>query len=423
MRQALFSAGQRNSGALGYDSHVSPQTEGNTPVPPNAEPQKQSNAVENSEEEQEDTEGVMKLISRILTLDRDVSSNSLPYILASYLNGMMRTLFEPMARAPMVRDVLARRCAASDDLRDTAMLLATVSDCVNRNPRASLGSFPTLTLLEHRLCDQIALVKSGLQSQPEKYQDNAFMALCHIYEMVMTVPLSTSIEFQVKMLNRIAPIYKLVHADTPGTFIHLESRIFYPNRALRQTPAMDILLSLSTCRPMIFQYITTTYELDRGVYRDGLQWRNGLPDKFLIMLAEMNMLRHDYVPNIDPNVLETLEAQITEFEPVLIRSPDPYLHIARQVVQECWRQFMYIYLYMGLHGANSRDVRVKKALKRFIKVMDQVKPGRTPDAFLVIPMSLAGIAAYKERDRDIIRQEKAPGQICPGSANLVGYIM
>ncbi|QRV78224.1 Fungal specific transcription factor domain [Ceratobasidium sp. AG-Ba] len=59
---------------------------------------------------------------------------------------------------------------------------------------------------------------------------------------------------------------------------------------------------------------------------------------------------------------------------------------------------------MALCGAKSNDARVGRALKKFIKILDRIKHGRISDAFLVIPMGLAGIAAHEKRDREIIRQ-------------------
>ncbi|QRV97985.1 Fungal specific transcription factor domain [Ceratobasidium sp. AG-Ba] len=225
-----------------------------------------------------------------------------------------------------------------------------------------------------------------------------------MHEMVTILSFFGSMAFHVRMLDQTAPIYQLVYADEPGTPIHLQSRIVDPNTAFRHIPAMDVLLSLSTCRPTIFCYNTTISHFEFNSDQGGLQWRLGLPHHFLVMLAQMNNLKQEYVSNIDPVVINSLEAQITSFEPTIERSLDSYVHVARLMVQECWRQLMYIYLYMGLCGANSYDIRVKRALKRFIKTLDSVKPGRMPDAFLVTPMSLAGMAAHKNCDRALIRQ-------------------
>ncbi|KAG8686369.1 hypothetical protein FRC09_014174, partial [Ceratobasidium sp. 395] len=158
--------------------------------------------------------------------------------------------------------------------------------------------------------------------------------------------------------------------------------------------------------PMLFRYDVTPlsepFELDS--HSPGIQWMHGIPDQFLIMLARMNMLREDSAPNIDPNTISDLEAQISSFEPAFDRSTDSYLAIARLTVQETWRQAMYIYLYMGLCGANSRDQRVEKALKTFMRVLEGVAPRLTSDAFLIVPMIMAGVAARKKQNRVTIQR-------------------
>ncbi|QRV93021.1 Fungal specific transcription factor domain [Ceratobasidium sp. AG-Ba] len=355
-------------------------------------------------EADEDVEGVMEIISPALALDRDVQSNSLPYVLSSFLKVMARSFFEPMKRAPFMRDFLIQRCTTSNDLRYTATLLATAADLLGKSAELTTENLSAINLLEKHLCGQLGFIKSRLQSRPEVDRSEVYMVLWHMHEMVTILSSFGSMAFHVRMLDQTAAIYQLAYADVPGTPIHLQSRIADPVPPFRHTPVADVLLSLSTCRPMIFCYDTTVSGLAVDANKGGLQWRIGIPDQLLVVLALMNTLRQKYAPNLDSATIDSLEVQITSFKPNIERSGDSYLYIARLIVQECWRQFMYIYLYMGLCGANSHDPCVKRVLKRFIKTLDSVKPGRMPDAFLVTPMSLAGIAAYKDRDRAIVRQ-------------------
>ncbi|QRW07232.1 Fungal specific transcription factor domain [Ceratobasidium sp. AG-Ba] len=357
-----------------------------------------------TEDEDEDAEGVMEAVRPILGLDRDVPSNSLPYILSSYLRLMMRVLFEPMNKVDLTKDFLAQRCTMSDDMRYTVMRVATVADLLDKNVELAPENVSVVTPLENRLCSQLALVRTRLEVRPESYANDVFMAIWHMHELMLMQCFSGSMAFHVRMLHQVVSLYQLAYLENPRAPIRLHSQLYHPNRILRHPLETDIILSLSTCRPMIFEYDTTIQEPEHGTYPLGVQWKSGIPDQFLVMLAQMNTLRQDCAPNIAPGIIDGLEAQIAGFEPSLGRSLESRLFIARMVVQECWRQFMYIYLYMGLCGANSHDTRVGKVLKRFIKVLDRVKPGRMPDAFLVTPMSLAGIAAHTDRDRNIIRQ-------------------
>ncbi|QRV78235.1 Fungal specific transcription factor domain [Ceratobasidium sp. AG-Ba] len=361
---------------------------------PSAEPQGNSDPVD----DEEDPEGVLELISPALALDRSVESNVLPYVLSTSLRWMMRSLFEPMTAAPMLVDFVTQYHKMPEETRYIVRLGATVLDQFDKDPELALGNCPEINQLHGILERKVALVKSRFSSQPEVYRVDALMALCHIHDMVMFRSLTSSMAFHIQILEQIAPLYQLFCNDSLQTLVQLQSQVPHSNPVFGQVLAMDILLSLSTCRPMILHYDATVCELGFNCNPIGLRWKDGLPNAFLVMLCQMNILRQDHAPNIESSVIDSFESRIANFEPSSERSPDSYLYLARMMVQECWRHFMYIYLYMGLCGANSHDIRVGKALKQFIKVLDKVQPGRMPDSFL------AGMAAHREQDREIIRQ-------------------
>jgi hypothetical protein len=208
------------------------------------------------------------------------------------------------------------------------------------------------------------------------------------------------------LIRDAAPVFRRACPESLDAPISLPAKLVHPEFSLRHFPAMDILFSVCTFRPMLFRYdVSYTPELCEGVLdvdNIGLQWMHGIPDQFILMLARMNMLRDDFGSNTDCSVIHELETEIRDFRPILGVSTDPLLTVARLAVQESWRQAMYIYLYMvslvkllvvvcthitqGLCNANAADIRVEKAIKGFIRLLEGTKPGRTPDAFLMIPM-------------------------------------
>ncbi|QRV92963.1 Fungal specific transcription factor domain [Ceratobasidium sp. AG-Ba] len=382
---------------LGHGSHI---PSGLQELMPFSEPK---DVPISAECDEEDSEGLMGSIIPTLALDRNARSNSLPFILSSYLRWMTRRLFEPMAKAHMVKDLLSFRCTISNTLRDTAMLIANYMDTLGRKSELALSASSVTAQLEGFVCRQLAWAKSSLKSPPEAFQDDALMVLAHVYEITMTLSLSSSIAFQTKLLDQTVPVYRIVHFETLETLAAFRFRFLHPHSGHPHTPETDILLSLITCRPMVFQYDTAIYSQRYNASQVGLQWRIGLPDEFLVMLCQMNKLLQERALSIDSTLTGYLEARINNFEPKLDRTPDSCLYVTRLMVQECWRHFMYIYLYMGLCGANSHDVRVEKALKQLIKLLNKIKPGRIPDIFLVTPISLAGMAAHDEGDREAIR--------------------
>ncbi|KAG8795809.1 hypothetical protein FRC12_009400 [Ceratobasidium sp. 428] len=401
--QALFSLGKSQNQTVSPSSS-SPQTysssEGSMQLPSIGECDDSSS----DGSEDLDTEGVMIMVGSTLALDRNIASNSLPYVISNF-RWIIRIMFEPPKMAEHTKDFLIRRYLASDDLRYATTLVANIIYWLVNNPTSGEG-FLALSRLQARIDHKIALVNANKGPPTEMRAHEALSALYEMEEMICVQSFSTTLAHTIRLHKSAALVYRYACSEPPDTPIHLPVKLLQPESTYRHFPAMDILLSLSTCQPMLFQYDVTPLsepcELDSN--SPGLQWMHGIPDQFLVMLAQMNMLREDSAPNVDPGTIYHLEAQISSFEPALDRSTDSYLAIARLTVQESWRQAMYIYLYMGLCGANSRDQRVEKALKAFIRILEGIAPKRTPDAFLIVPMIMAGVAARKKQNRATIQR-------------------
>jgi hypothetical protein len=77
----------------------------------------------------------------------------------------------------------------------------------------------------------------------------------------------------------------------------------------------------------------------------GAHWLHGTPDRFVAMFAKINAMREDgWMPT--PEIVAVFERGIQEFQPIYSHSCDSFLSATRILVQECWRQVAYIYLYM-----------------------------------------------------------------------------
>ncbi|KAG8736274.1 hypothetical protein FRC10_009491, partial [Ceratobasidium sp. 414] len=307
--------------------------------------------------------------------------------------------------AEQTRDFLVKRHLESDDTRHATTLVANIIYWLVNNPTDGDG-FQALARLQARVRQKIASVSSSQSPPSDVRAREALDALYEMEEMICVQSFSTPLSHTIRLHKSAALAYRYACSEPPGAPVHLPAKLLQPESTFRHFPAMDILLSLSTCQPMVFRYDVTPLpdlgELDK--ISPGLQWMHGIPDQFLVMLARMNMLREDFAPDVDPWIINDLETQITNFEPIVDRSINSYLAIARLTVQESWRQAMYIYLYMGLCGANTCDSRVKKALNEFVRILEGVTPRRTPDAFMLVPMIVAGIAARKQHNRTTIRR-------------------
>ncbi|KAG8795810.1 hypothetical protein FRC12_009401 [Ceratobasidium sp. 428] len=392
-------------------SYPSPSVHGSVWPSPALEQEDSSTSDEDS-----DTEGVMRISGSKLALDRRLSSNALPFIISSYLRWTRRTMFEPLKVAQRTRDHLIQRFMRSDESRCGTTLVAVVMESLIRDPELGFSHFPAMGMLKRRVYQRLAMVKVMQEPLPDSHAADVLAVLHDVHELISVTCLTSPLSHVVNLLHEVISVYRQTCSEPVGAPIHLPAKLLHPESVLRHYPAMDILLSLNTCRPMLLRYDVTDISDVCGhllqVDNTGLQWMNGVPDKFLVMMARMHMLREDLAPNVDPCVINELEADIGSFKPILDDSPDSYLKVARLMVQESWRQIMYIYLYMGLCGVASNDTRVQNATKRFIRLLDGVKPGRTPDIFLIFPMTIVGVAAYKQRDRQIIRKRILGIQEC-----------
>ncbi|KAH7311788.1 hypothetical protein B0J17DRAFT_711288 [Rhizoctonia solani] len=155
-----------------------------------------------------------------------------------------------------------------------------------------------------------------------------------------------------------------------------------------------IVFGLATGFPQLFQYETRpsikqpahppTSEIQ---IESGAQRWDGYPDRLIILFAR---------------IVSELEGEIHDFQPFQSSSNESALTIIRLMVQECWRQVAYIYLYMAFCGESSQGIRVRAAMKQLMNLVNGTKPGHFPDEFLKTVLTMAAPAARRRCDRKTI---------------------
>ncbi|GAB1518996.1 hypothetical protein RhiTH_002061 [Rhizoctonia solani] len=232
----------------------------------------------------------------------------------------------------------------------------------------------------------------------------------NITEIIMPLHLATSsLATSVSLLREVALAFKRAVLEPPGHPINLPSKLIVPNADLRQYSSMDVMTSLGTGCPMSFQYDVTYSDPvlgASGVFDAadalGLQWMYGCPEFFIILLARMHNIRDDATRRIDVQEVGEIEQSIRGWQPRYPLSQDPHLAVARLAVQECWRQTLLIYLYMGICKTTSDDPRVQDAHRSFMKLIKTVQPRRIPDLFLLLPFFVVSVASCHTADRNKI---------------------
>ncbi|QRW25994.1 26S proteasome non-ATPase regulatory subunit 6 [Rhizoctonia solani] len=347
---------------------------------------------EESASDDEDPEGVGIVMCTIPTPDPHAQSNTLPFVLQSYARWANFSVFEPSRIAYQLRDNILARFSSSQASRNRVILIANAITAIGRDAKFTIRSTSIVAILYDEAQQSIAHVTS---KQPASRRE-------------LDIPLA-SMSFD--HLSRCSS-YNVGHWGQGTLWVSC----MLPHRYFDElVPSLQSswLASLAYCwnlHSIIDNSLRAMSSLpseetwDRIAREDGLQWLRGLPGQFLVLLAWINGLCEEFGTNVDPQILAEIETRIrsARFAPGV--SSDPILTVRRLAVKECWRQTVFVYLYMALCGAGADDPRVAQAVKAFTRIINGVKPGHNPDTFLLIPMHVVGVAARRRKDRDSIRR-------------------
>ncbi|CAE6398901.1 unnamed protein product [Rhizoctonia solani] len=341
-----------------------------------------------------------------LALDKKVKSNTLPFFLQSYALWMRQFLFEPVRIIPLAREYILEEYSEGPAARGRMMSISNAVRSIIGSTGYTLEAFE---VLEPHMYQELALVPSRFGADRAADRDEARLAMSTTYEFISVAVKVFPLTKVVKAMQVVAPIFRRACPDPDDRPINLPNLLSNINVGIEYFAMLDVLLSAVINRPMNFRYDTTfpvavyvsVFDIEQG---PGTRWVYGVPDRLVILFARMNALLEDYGPDVDLRVIRELEAEIKAVRPIVVASADPSLAVGRLVVQESWRQAAYIYLYMGLCGADSSDARVIKAHGDFMEVFLRTKPGRIPDSFLVLPIPILGIATRHPDDQELLKR-------------------
>ncbi|GAB1526376.1 hypothetical protein RhiTH_009543 [Rhizoctonia solani] len=299
----------------------------------------------------DDPENIRASLFVTLSLDREVESNTLPFVVHSITAAAVRFVFAPTLIVSNIRTFVSRSRALGQEARQRMLLIANMALAISSTTDYDLTHYVAL---------QEQLISSVVYAR--KCQDLKREVALRVME--------TSHEYYA---------------------------------------ALDILQSFLTQRPMFFRYdldqpSPQVEQLINSDHRLGLWWRYGIPNRLMLIFAQMNNLFEDFGNLVGQDKVKLLEDDIGACTPLLPSDTDtePILNMGRVMVQESWKLAAYVYLYMGLCGADSSDARVVQVRKRFIRALKGIKRGRNPDTFLVFPMAILGITTSSPKDQTVL---------------------
>ncbi|KAH7345550.1 hypothetical protein B0J17DRAFT_713108 [Rhizoctonia solani] len=355
--------------------------------------------------EGESSWGVADVICTQPVLDRTVKSNALPFVLQSYVTWISRMALEPLRLTRLARDFVFRHFEGGEQSRWIVVLLANTCSRVGSVYLVETTPSHLLSMLQQAVRRRLAAVKS----LPGPKEAELVQALDCAIETLLIHIYASHLSEAMTLRHEAAPIFRQLCSEPPGAPINLNLLLQHPLHCLRHYAEIDITFSVVTDMPTLFRYDVAIAdsqhsELYRANQGDGIiQWRIGLPNQLILSFAKMKSMHQDqFTPN--GQTVALLERDLRELLPFSGPSSDRFLAVMRSVVQECWRQAAFIYLYMAVCGDPCDTSRVKRAFKRYSRLLRATKPGRLPDEFLILTLLLVSPAAEQKSDRETIRQ-------------------
>ncbi|KAH7338237.1 fungal-specific transcription factor domain-containing protein [Rhizoctonia solani] len=377
----------------------------------------------NEEERDNDPEDLKEVMWVSPRMDALASDNFLPSVLQNFARWVPLIMFEPLRITHSTKQRITNYFSSSDANRARIMLIGRVIGMLLESPVLDNKGQVVVSLLRADLNRETWTYTSIRPSMgPDTARIQAGHLLTkHLENITMQAPVYP-LNVIIHLLHNATPIFRYACPDPPGLPIYLPGLLMDSEFNLRHFVSLDVVLSVTSGRPALCQYeVGNSLELCNQVLRYqedyGFRWLHGVPDQFVLLLAWINGLYERQGTNVVPQVLAQIESDLSNVKLLVVESTDPALKIGRMVVQECWRHATYIYLYMTLYGAHSKDLRVERVLKAFMRLVNGVNPGRNPDTFLVVPMIIVGVAASKQRDRKIIQSRILSLRECQNPAS------
>ncbi|CAE6482253.1 unnamed protein product [Rhizoctonia solani] len=373
------------------------------------------------EELEDDPEGAKYEMCTVPVLDANTVDNTLPFILECYARWIHLVIFEPSKAANPMKDTIIAQFMRSPDERPKMILLANVVGSLGRSLRYDAR---VSQLVDYLRTEAYGNIAKFLSDQPaderERDRQKTRGSMLNLLQVILIQRYSKPMLTIVKLMEAAAPIFRRACPEPLDQYPNLPNAVMSASVNIRHFATTDIIVSITTGRPMFFRYDTSYSPQILEMIKDGrygMQWLHGIADQYIVILAHINVLFEEFGTKASMEHVAEIENQISEVGSFTERSADPVSTVWRYTVRECWKMTMYIYLYMVLCGASTVDSRVLPRVKSFTRLIDAVTPGRNPDSFLYIPMIIVGASSYRQRDRAVIQRRMFGLQEClnPGS--------
>ncbi|CAE6509893.1 unnamed protein product [Rhizoctonia solani] len=372
--------------------------------------------------EDDDHEGVKHAMRTTVMPDANVEANTLSFVLQSYAQWVNFMIFDPKNVVHVIREGVIAQFSSSQDTRTRMILLSNVFGALGKSPVLNSKVRSVVTYLSAEAHQSIVRFTST-EPAPLREIDmmNALKSIDLMMEVILLRRFGGSMSSIIGLMEAASPVFRRACPEPLGQLVNLPNILVSPSINLRHYAETDIMNATLLARPMFLRYdILYTPEINEQFagQQAGLHWLHGIPDQLIILLAWINTLHEDLGTDVDPLLISQIEMEVERVKITPSTSDDPLYTIRRFAVQECWRLVVYIHLYVTLCGAHAEDPRVVKFVKRFVRFLGGIKPARTVDTFLSLPIMFIGTFVSRKQDRDLLFRRLTTMQECtmPGRA-------
>ncbi|CUA68336.1 hypothetical protein RSOLAG22IIIB_07858 [Rhizoctonia solani] len=304
---------------------------------------------EDVDEDPEDLQGGLR---DVLVLDREVQSNTVSFVLHSFVSWMSRFLFEPTRVIPLVRESIIRGHTFGPETHHKILLIANTVLAVSKSTDYDLEPFMALS-------GELLKGVAEARAQSNLSGERATVAMESSHELITIVCKICSLASVLNIMGLYAPVFRRSCRESGEELVNLPKTLTTVEIHLKLFATLDVLLSVITNRPMLFRYnlefpSSREEELLNSEDSPGLRWLYSVPDRLVVALARMNTFYEHFGSFVDREKVQELEKEIASCKAVSSVTLDPVLKLGRIVVQECWRLVASVYLYMGVMRSRLR---------------------------------------------------------------------
>ncbi|KDN39787.1 hypothetical protein RSAG8_08579, partial [Rhizoctonia solani AG-8 WAC10335] len=206
-----------------------------------------------------------------------------------------------------------------------------------------------------------------------------------------------------RFLHLLAASPNLYSEQSSGNLAVSFPRTFgTPQQELKRFAMFDTIATLVLGVPPLVEY---EYDGECDPASHGLECIHGVPVLLVEIISQVNSWRAGSRVPLDD--WKTLEKRVVSWQaqpPIEEGGEAAIENVARLAVQESWRQVALIYIYMGMCGVSSHDVRVQASTRQIIQ-LGEVVADLPIGVHMFVHCIVAGLAARYETHRTIVRKK------------------